>query len=78
MTSDAQALLDYPARPPANTRHRPNVGPMLGQRRRRWPNIGSTLGRCLVFAGPVPYIYHYHLILINYSSIHPREYFNSS
>ena len=28
---------------PANTRHRPNVGPMLGQRLRRWPNIGPTL-----------------------------------
>ena len=24
---------------------------MLGQRRRRWPNIGTTLGRCLVFLG---------------------------
>ena len=23
---------------------------MLGQRRRRWTNIGTTLGRCLVFA----------------------------
>ena len=38
---------------PANTRHGPNVGSMLGQRRRRWPNIDSTLGRCLVFAGTV-------------------------
>ena len=27
----------------ANTRHRPNVGPMLGQRRRRWPNISPAL-----------------------------------
>ena len=36
---------------PANTRHPHNVGPMLGQRRRRWTNIGPTLGRCLVFAG---------------------------
>ena len=24
--------------------------PMLGQRRKRWPNIISTLGQCLVFA----------------------------
>ena len=24
---------------------------MLGQRRRRWANIGQTLGRCVVFAG---------------------------
>ena len=29
---------------------------MLGQRQRRWPNIGTTLGRCLVFAG-MPYLY---------------------
>ena len=39
---------------PANTRHRPNVDLMLGQRRRRWPNIKPTLGRCLVFAGYIP------------------------
>ena len=24
---------------------------MLGQRRRRWPNIETALGECLVFAG---------------------------
>ena len=36
---------------PANTTHLPNVGPMLDQRRRRWANIGPTLGRCVVFAG---------------------------
>ena len=24
---------------------------MLGQRRRRWPNIKSTLGQCLMFSG---------------------------
>ena len=34
-----------------STRHRPKVGPMLGQRRRRWTSIGQTLRRCLVFAG---------------------------
>ena len=28
-----------------------NVVPMLAQRRTRWPNIGTTLGRCLMFAG---------------------------
>ena len=38
---------------PANTRPRPNVGPMLVHRLRRWPNIGPTLGRYLVFAGLV-------------------------
>ena len=36
---------------PANTRHPPNVGTMLGQSRRRWANIVPTLGGCLVFAG---------------------------
>ena len=36
---------------PANTTHRPNVWPMLGRRRRRWANIGQTLGLCVVFAG---------------------------
>ena len=36
---------------PASTTHRPDVGPMLGQRLRRWPNISPTLDRCLVCAG---------------------------
>ena len=36
---------------PANMIHLPNIGPMLGQRRRRWTNIGPVLGECLVFAG---------------------------
>ena len=52
---------------PANTTHRPNVGPMLAHRLRRrpnisptlglgvvfarWANIGPTLGLCVVFAG---------------------------
>ena len=35
---------------PANTIYRPNVGPLLGQRRRRWTNTGPTLARCIVFA----------------------------
>ena len=35
---------------PANTIHRPNVGTMLGQRRRRWTNIVPALGWCIVFA----------------------------
>ena len=39
---------------PANTTHLPNVWPMLGQRRRRWANIGQILGRCSVFAGYAP------------------------
>ena len=29
----------------------PNIDAMLGQRRRRWPNIASTLGERLVFSG---------------------------
>ena len=36
---------------PANTRRWPSVGIMLGQRRRRWANFNSTLGKRLVFAG---------------------------
>ena len=28
---------------------------MFGHRVRRWPNIGPTLGRCLVFAGSRPH-----------------------
>ena len=35
---------------PANTTHRPNVGPMLAHRLRRWANIGPTLGQRLVLA----------------------------
>ena len=30
----------------------PDVKLMLGQRLRLWPNISSTLGRCLLFAKP--------------------------
>ena len=33
------------------TIHLPTVWPMLGHRLRRWPNIGQTLVRCIVFAG---------------------------
>ena len=36
---------------PANTRRSPNVVLMSGQRRRWWPNIKTTLGERLVFAG---------------------------
>ena len=32
-----------------NTRRSPNVVLMLCQRRRRWPNIKTTLGQCLVY-----------------------------
>ena len=36
---------------PANTIHSANVGLMLGQRRRRWPNIKPTLAERIVLAG---------------------------
>ena len=45
-------LLSLPALPhctPANTRHSPNAGTMLGQRRRRWPDIVPILRECFVF-----------------------------
>ena len=41
---------------PAHTRHRPNVVPMLVQRRRRWTNFGTALDRCLMFAGDASFI----------------------
>ena len=34
----------------ANTKHSPNVILMLDHRLRRWTNIKTTLGKCLVFA----------------------------
>ena len=36
---------------PVNTRRLPNVGFMLGQRRRRWTNLKLTLGQRVMFAG---------------------------
>ena len=36
---------------PGNTKRWPNVGLMMGQRRRRWTNIKPILGQCLVSAG---------------------------
>ena len=36
---------------PENTRYRTNAEPMLVHRLRRWPNIRTTMSRCLVFAG---------------------------
>ena len=32
----------------SNIVHLSNVGPMLGQRRRRWPSIKTALDQCLV------------------------------
>ena len=56
---------------PGNRTHLPNVWPMLGQRRRRWANIGQTLGRCVVFAGVAPKIdskYFAHFEIIKHKS----------
>ena len=39
---------------PANTIHWNNVVLMLGQRRRRWANVKTTLFQCIVFAGNRP------------------------
>ena len=36
---------------PANTIHSPNAALTLGQRRRRWSNVKTVLGECIVFAG---------------------------
>ena len=36
---------------PANTRYSPNDVSMLGQCQRRWSDIETSLGECLVFAG---------------------------
>ena len=45
---------------PASTIHQPDVGPMLGQRRTRWNNIGRTLGWCIVLAGMLHCVFWYH------------------
>ena len=38
----------------SNIVHFSNVGSMLGQRRRRWPNIKTALGECLFgVVGPI-------------------------
>ena len=39
-----------PSTIPENTTQLPNVCTMLAHRLRRWPNIGQTLGSCVVFA----------------------------
>ena len=36
---------------PENTIHLPNADLVLVQRRRRWTNTKSALGKCIVFAG---------------------------
>ena len=55
---------------PANTRRWPNVGLMLGQRRRRWANVCPTFVQRLVFAGKWLTINMYYVsLVIGWSSI---------
>ena len=49
-------MLLFQALCPANTTHRPDVGPMARRLRRR-PNIGPASGRCAVFAGWYPDVF---------------------
>ena len=51
-TADPHACVDMRAFP-ANSVHSPNAGLMLGQRRRRWSNIKTVLGECLVGVVPI-------------------------
>ena len=59
-------------------RHSPNVDTMLGQRRRRWPDIVPALGERLVFAGvrqcdyamkPYFYVPHYECYQIDSAGV---------
>ena len=56
---------DRPTIFPVNTIHQPNVGSMLGQRRRRWPNIEPTLDQCIVLIGLV-LLYFYFIIITQF------------
>ena len=56
--SQASPTLLFDHHHPAGTRHRPDDGSMLGQRRRRWTNIDPSLGQCLVFAWQCPLSSH--------------------
>ena len=49
--SEVATCEERAARVPANTRHSPNAGLLLGQRRRRWANIKPALDKLLAFAG---------------------------
>ena len=51
ITQFAGLNINTKVRYPANTRHLPNAASMLGQRRRRWASIETSLGKCLVLAG---------------------------
>ena len=42
---------------PANPMHSANVGLLLGQRRRRWPNINPTLAENLGWAHQVSWVF---------------------
>ena len=49
--SDDQASIQSPRIHPRNTAYSANDWLMLGQRRRRLPNINPALAECIVFAG---------------------------
>ena len=54
---------------PANTGHLPNAVSMLAHRLRRWTNIETALGECLVFAGLAPF--EFRVYLLHVSPLHP-------
>ena len=47
--------------------HRSNVAPMLGQRRRRWANIGLTFDRIDPCGTPVLMFSKFDIVLQNYT-----------
>ena len=44
--------------------HLPNVGIILSQCCRRWPNIKSTMVRCRIFCWPIDHLLRRHLVTI--------------
>ena len=57
-----------PRREPNTTKHRPDVGPMLIHRLRRWLNIDQTLRRCVVYAGKQCKVREWRIIRVNFLS----------
>ena len=58
-----QTTLVQAATIPANTTHSTNVGSMLGQRLRPWPNIELILGECLGYTATSRRSYYTGLVL---------------
>ena len=61
---------------PANTRHSSDAVLMLGQRRRRWTNIKTALGECLVFAIRGNYFIKNYSLIISLKIYQPTSHFN--